>query len=152
MNAALDRYADNPIIDELVSWPPRSRRIESVRACNPLFRKPFIEVRIDDGEIFQRHFPRPGFERYWAEARVILGALTAIRLQSDFECEPPADAERLAREALATRAECIDECEAMFNEGLYAQFVMQFGEDCSGLPAETERRLEKARHCLERRD
>ena len=145
MNAALDRYADNPIIDELVAWPPRSERILSVRACNALFRKPFIEVEMQGGEIFQRHFPRQDFARHWAEARVILGALTCIELKSDFACAAHPDAERLAREALATRAECIAECERMFDEGMYAQFLLQYGEDCRDLPAETERRLEQAR-------
>ena len=57
MNLALDQLADNPIIDELVVWPPRGQRIVRIRACNVLFRKPFIEVTLADGEIFQRHFP-----------------------------------------------------------------------------------------------
>ena len=148
MNSALDQYADNPIIDELVCWPPRAQKIVSLRACNVLFRKPFIEVRLQDGEIFQRHFPRHGFAGEWAAARVILATLTTIDLHSDFACAPPANADELAREALATRAECIAESDKMFSEGMYAQFLMQYGEDCRDLPVETERKLDIARREL----
>ena len=44
MNLALERYADNPIIEELVCWPPRARRMISIRAGNVLFRKPFVTL------------------------------------------------------------------------------------------------------------
>ena len=145
MNSALDQYADNPIIDELVCWPPRLQKILSVRAGDAIFRKPFIEVRLQDGEVFQRHFPRAGFAADWAEARVILAALTTIELCSDIDCQPPADAHRLAGEALATRADCIADSDRMFAEGLYAQFLMQYGEDCRDLPAETLCKIEIAR-------
>ena len=148
MNSALDQYADNPIIDELVCWPPRPQRILSVRAGDAIFRKPFIEVCLQDDEVFQRHFPRAGFAAHWAEARVILAALTTIELRADFPCEPLADEQRLAREALATRDDCIADSDKMFDQGLYAQFLMQYGEDCRALPAATERRLEIARRAL----
>ena len=148
MNSALDQYADNPIIDELVCWPPRAQKILRVRACNVLFRRPFIEVQLQDGEIFQRHFPRAGFAGYWAEARVILATLTTIELHSDFDCAPPANADQLAREILATRADCIVESDKMFDQGMYAQFLMQYGEDCRDLPEETERKLVIARREL----
>lgn len=148
MNATLDRFADNPIIDELVSWPPRSQPIERVRACNVLFRKPFIEVRMRGGEVFQRHFPRQDFARYWAEARVILATLTAIELQSDFDCEPPHNAGQLAQTVLDTREQCIAESDSMFVEGLYEQYLMQFGKDYRDLPDETRQKLEQARRAL----
>ena len=61
MNLALEEFADNPIIDELLRWPPRSERMLSVRACNVMFRKPSFEVKLADGEVFQRHLPRPEF-------------------------------------------------------------------------------------------
>lgn len=148
MNSALDQYADNPIIDELVCWPPRTQRILSVRAGDAIFRKPFIEVCLQDGEVFQRHFPRAGFAAHWAEARVILATLTTIELYADFRAPPLADEHGLAREALATRAECIAESDKMFSEGMYVQFLMQYGEDCRELPAECQRKLEIARREL----
>jgi len=148
VNSALDQYADNPIIDELVCWPPRAQKIISVRACNVLFRKPFIEVRLQDGEVFERHFPRHGFAEDWAEAQVILATLTTIETQADFRHAPHADAESLTREALATRDDCIAESDKMFAEGMYAQFLMQYGEDCRDLPAEALRKLEIARREL----
>ena len=99
------------------------------------------------GEMFQRHFPRPGFAGFWAEACVVLGALTSIELVADFSFEPHRDAAKLAREALAVRDECIAECDAMFAEGMYAQFLMQFGPDCKDLPEATGRKL-----CIARRE
>lgn len=148
MNSVLDRYAENPIIDELVFWPPKSENISSVRACCVLFRKPFIEVKMAGGKLFQRHFPRPGFAGYWAEACVILEAVTSIELVADFSFEPLGDPEKLAREVLAVRDECIAESVKMFAEGMYEQFLIQYGPDCRNLPPETERKLEIARREL----
>lgn len=148
MNAALDRLADNPIIDELVFWPPKGEPIESVRACNVLFRKPFIEVRMRGGEVFQRHFERQDFARYWAEARIILNTLTAIELHSEFECAAPRNAGELAQAALDVRDYCIAESDKMFAEGLYEQYLMQFGLDYKDLPAETGHKLEQARQAV----
>jgi hypothetical protein len=95
MNLALDHYADNPIIDELVFWPPKSHRISRLRACSSMFRKPFIEVEFEDGEVFHRHFARESFAGFWAEACVILDALTGIELISDFDFKPLAQSTQL---------------------------------------------------------
>jgi hypothetical protein len=148
MNLALDHLADNPVIDELVSWPPRAQRIVRVRGCNALFRKPFIEVTLADGEVFQRHFPRQGFAEDWAEARVILQTLTRIEVVSDFEHQPVADRDGLVARVLACRDECIAEAGQMFDAGMYAQFLQQFGEDCAALPEDVERRIAIARERL----
>ncbi len=152
MNLALDRFADNPIIDELVFWPPRQERILSVRACNVLFRKPFIEVEMQGGEIFQRHFVRDGFAGFWAEACVILGAITAIRLISDFSFQPVADSAGLTRRVLEARDECIEEANLMFDQGMYQQFLMQYGSDCKDLPPDAEQKVIHARHELDKAD
>jgi hypothetical protein len=149
VNSVLDQYAENPIIDELVLWPPRVEKISSVRACCVLFRKPFIEVTMAGGEVFQRHFPRPGFAGFWAEARVILETVSSIELISEFSFEELAEPEKLAGEVLAVRDECIAESDKMFAEGMYEQFLMQYGPDCRNLPPETERKLEIARRELE---
>jgi hypothetical protein len=148
MNLALDQLADNPIIDELVVWPPRAHRIVSIRACSVMFRKPFIEVTLADGEVFQRHFPRPSFGKFWAEAVVILETLTGIKLVSDFSFDAIADSEDLVARVLACRDESIVEANRMFDEGMYAQFLMQFGEDCAHLPAEVEQHINTARSKL----
>jgi hypothetical protein len=149
MNLALERYADNPIIDELVCWPPRNRRIESIRACCVLFRRPFIEVEIEGGEIFQRHFARASFASYWAEACVILESITSIKLISEFNFEPVDDAEQLVQRVLVDREECIEESNQMFDEGMYEQFLMQYGEDCKNLPPDTVQRIARARRQLD---
>jgi hypothetical protein len=148
MNLALDQLADNPIIDELVVWPPRTERIVSIRACCVMFRKPFIEVTLADGDVFQRHFPRPSFSEFWAEVVVILETLTGIELISEFNYEAVADREALVARVLACRDESIVEANRMFDEGMYAQFLMQFGEDCAHLPAEVDQRIDTARSKL----
>lgn len=148
MNLALDQFADNPIIDELVRWPPAPRRMLSVRACSALFRKPFIEVCMEDGEVFQRHFARDSFAGHWAEASVILQTLTTIETISDFSFAPAANREQLERRALEVRAECIAECEPMYRQGMYTQFLMQFGEDCRDLPPPVQAQVENARAAI----
>jgi hypothetical protein len=148
MNLTLDRYADNPIIDELVYWPPKQNRIQSVRACCVMFRKPFIEVSMEGGEVFQRHFGRDSFARYWAEASVILETLTNIELISDFRFEPVRDSEKLVQEVLTNRDECIRESNLMFDEGMYQQFLLQYGEDCKNLPQDAVQKISYAREQL----
>ncbi len=149
MNQVLDYYADNPIIDELVFWPPKSRRIKSVRAASVLFRKPFIEVELEGGEVFHRHFARDSFAQFWAEACVILDTLTRIELISDFSFEPVIEREKLQRQILAIRDDLIEESNQIFEHGLYAQFLMQYGEDCKDLPAATLQKIAHARDQLE---
>jgi len=145
MNLALDQLADNPIIDELLCWPPRAQRMLSLRACSVMFRKPFIEARMADGDLFQRHFARPGFAAHWAEASVILETLTRIEIVSDFSFTPVAERDALVRRVLACRDECIAEADKMYEQGMYAQYLQQFGPDCRGLPAPTEQRIAEAR-------
>ena len=149
MNLLLDEYAENPVIDELVFWPPKKLRIISIRACSVMFRKPFIEVEMEDGEVFHRHFARPSFVESWAEACVILETVTRVKLISDFSFDAVKDRERLVREVLARRDESIAESNLMFDEGMYAQFLLQYGEDCHDLPADAERRIAVARQHVE---
>jgi len=148
MNLTLDRYAENPIIDELVYWPPKQHRIQSVRACCVMFRKPFIEVVVEGGEVFQRHFARESFADYWAAASVILATITSIKLISDFRFEPISDPEKLVQEILTNRDECIRESNLMFDEGMYHQFLLQYGEDCKNLPPDAVQKISYAREQL----
>lgn len=148
MNLALDQLADNPIIDELVFWPPKKQPIKRIRACSVLFRNPFIEVEMLDGEVFQRHFARDSFAEFWAEALVILQTLTNIELVSEFDFKPVADRTDLQRRVLETRDECIAESDLMFEQGMYAQFLMQYGEDCRDLPASCMQKIEQAREAM----
>ena len=148
MNLALDHYADNPVIDEIVCWPPKAQKMKSIRACLPIFRKPFIEIEMEDGEIMVRHFLKPSFDRHWAEAMVILETICDIELQSDFQFEPYRDRETLAKKVLATRQECITESNLMYDANMFEQFLYQYGEDCRGLPDEVEQRIVLAKESL----
>lgn len=149
MNLALDRFAeDNAIIDELVFWPPKPTPIRRVRACSSMFRKPFIEVEMVDGHTFQRHFARDRFADEWARAVVVLETLTDIELVDELRVPPPPDAESLRNEALTVRDECIAECEPMYDQGMYQQYLLQFGPNCRDLPETTLARIEHARTAL----
>jgi hypothetical protein len=145
MNLLLDKYGENPIIDELVFWPPKKQPIKSIRACSTMFRRPFIEVEMQDGEVFHRHFLRDSFAENWAEAIVILETVTTIELISDFTFRKHQEAQKLSWEVEAIRDECIKEVDSMFEEGIFEPYLMQFGEDCKDLPEETARKLAEAK-------
>jgi len=144
VNLALDHYADNPIIDELIFWPPKTQKILSVRACTSMFRKPFIEVEMQQGDVFHRHFPRDSFADFWAEAVLILETLTDIELISEFRLPAIRQREQQVRDILAVRDESIAETNKMYDEGMYHQFLLQYGPNCKNLPPECQRRLAHA--------
>jgi len=148
MKLALDELADNPIIDELMFWLPKDQPTVSLRACNVLFRRPFIEYQQADGKMVQRHFERASFAEYWAEALVILETLTNIEIVSDFAFTPVSNRQELEERALACREECIAEADKMFEQGFYGQYLYQFGENCRDLPADTRARIAEARQKL----
>lgn len=152
MNLALDHYADNPVIDEIVCWPPKLQKMKSIRACLPIFRKPFIEIEMEDGEIITRNFLKHSFDRHWAEAMVILDTICDIELRSDFQFEPFRDRESLRKKVLATRQECIVESNLMFDAGMFKQFLYQYGEDCKDLPDEVKQKIVLAKQSLDSGD
>ena len=121
----------------------------SIRAGNVLFRKPFIEVEMEEGGIFQRQFSRDSFASFWAEACVILETMTNIKIISDFSFAAVADRAKLVADVLANRDECIEECDQMFVEGMYQQFLMQYGEDCANLPEDVLQKIAHARQQIE---
>ena len=136
MNHTLDQFTDNPIIDELVCWPPRKQAISSIRASAPMFRKPFVEITLNDGETSSVSFARENFAHYWSEARVVLETLTAIELISEFRPVAYAGSEELVVEILAEKTESLAGAEMMFNNGMYQQYLWQFGNDYKGLSGE----------------
>ena len=44
--------------------------------------------------------------------------------------------------------ECIAECDLMYDQGMYHQYLLQFGPNCRGLPTATLERIEHARAAL----
>jgi hypothetical protein len=122
--------------------------MKSIRAGNVLFRKPFIEVEMEGGEVFQRQFARDSFPGFWAKACVILESITDIKLISDFSFAAVADRASLEADVLNNRDECIEESNQMFDEGMYEQFLMQYGEDCANLPEDALQKIAHARQQL----
>jgi len=74
--------------------------------------------------------------------------MTNIKIISDFSFAPVADRTKLVADVLANRDECIDECKQMFDEGMFEQFLMQYGEDCANLPEDALHKIAQARQQL----
>ena len=145
MNHTLDQFTDNPIIDELVSWPPRSKSISSLRASTPIFRQPFIEITLDNNETITRSFSNGGFTEYWTEAKIILETLTPIDLISDVKVSETIDADELIAWVLKEREDSVIEAGFMFDNGVYQQYLWQFGSDYKGLPEQVMKNIAVAK-------
>lgn len=146
MKLALDKYADNPIIDELIDRADNSQPIKSLRACAPIWRKPFIEIEYRHrGKMDHMHFPKELFIHYWSEAAVVLETLTDIELNSEFRPDPIENRKATVETILSTRNACIRECDSMFESGMYQVYLDQFGANSKDLPADTLEKLETAR-------
>ena len=141
MNHTLDQFSDNPIIDELVRWPPRAQSISSVRASSPMFRQPFVEITLDNDETITRTFAKDGFTEYWTEAKVILDTLTSIKLISDVKVSETIDIDELTARIHEEREESVADAELMFENGMYKQYLWQFGRDYKGLPEQVVKNI-----------
>ena len=148
MNIVLDKFTDNPIIDELVCQRSHLHKIKSLRASCTLWRKSFVEINHDGGKLDHMKFDREGFVTDWAEATVILQTLTDIKLMAEFDYRPPADKDILIAKVLHARDQCIEECQTMFDSGFYQVYFNQFGHNCKGLPGETLKNIQAAREAL----
>lgn len=145
MNLALSEYADNPIIDRLVQWPPRKQKIIQLRGSAPVLRNPFIEIDFENNRTERYSFSKSQFSQYWAEAKVILNTLTDINIVSEVRYQPDVSEHELVADILQTKSEAIDESMEIFNAGMYRVFLEQFGENCKELPPEVEQCIATAR-------
>ncbi len=149
MKLALDRFADNPVIDELICWTNDKQPIKSLRASAPIWRKPFIEIEYRNSKKPDHmHFPKELFIHYWSEATLVLETLTNIELISEFKCNPVANRKATEETILSTRNACIRECEGMFESGMYQVYINQFGPNCKDLPEEIKSNLKIAHQNL----
>ena len=148
MKLALDKFSDNPIIDEILDCMDNTRVISSIRASRPMWRKPFIEIEYITGTPDHRHFMKDSFNRYWADAEVVLETLTNIQLMSEFDSGAVNNKEAMVETILSTRNACIRECEPMYEAQLYQVFVDQFGSNYKNLPTETLSKIETAKKAL----
>jgi hypothetical protein len=73
---------------------------------------------------------------------------SGLKPASDFDFKPLAQSTQLKRQVLETRDECIAESNLMYEQGMYAPFLMQYGEDCKNLPAEAVQKIADAKHRL----
>lgn len=149
MKLALDRFADNPVIDELICWMDNRQPIKSLRASAPMWRKPFIEIEYRNSKKTDHmHFSKELFIHYWSEATVILETLTDIDVNAEFKCQPVENRKATEQTILSTRNACIRECEEMYEAGIYQVYLDQFGVNCRDLPEETVQKIRSARQNL----
>ena len=148
MKLTLEKFSDNPIIDELLCWWDSAKKIKGLRASAPLWRRPFIEISYEDGSINHMHFPKEMFIHYWSRAVIILDKLTDINLESEFKHHPVEERESLEKVISSTLDGCIRECEGMYDSGLYQVYLDQFGLNCRDLPDEVKAKLQTARQEL----
>ena len=147
MNLLLDEYADNPIIDEVVYWPPKCvQRVvakESPRGVDVVF-----EDRNKHFTSFE-NLDEASFYNWWQEASEILKLVTNIEVIGS---EAKADknfSEKLASELLQRRGELIESCLSKYqahenDEFAKYWFVEQFGFNCSKLPETIKKVLDNA--------
>ncbi|MGI9318375.1 MAG: hypothetical protein ACR2QW_13685 [bacterium] len=144
MNAVLSRFADNPIIGKIVTWPPGRHKIKMMRGSLPILRKPFIEVEYENGQIQSFSFSKHGFAEFWAEAVVILETVTDIEIVSEINFPPLDTRSDLVEQLLADKQECISDSVEMFDADMFALFLDQFGKNCKDLPDDLKQKIDKA--------
>ncbi|MCP4432534.1 MAG: hypothetical protein GY806_16285 [Gammaproteobacteria bacterium] len=150
MKLALDRFADNPVIDELICRTDTNWAIKSLRACAPIWRKPFIEIEYSNSKkIDHMHFAKELFIHYWSEATVILETLTDIELISEFKCHSISNRKATVETILSTRNACIRECDNIFESGIFQVYLDQFGPNCKNLPDDSLQKIKTARANLD---
>ena len=110
-----------------------------------MLRKPFIEIEYYRGEPRHLHFPKSSFIEFWSEAVIIIGAITDIKLISDFKFAPDPDRDNLEMEVLNIRQECIEESHQMFVAGMYQLFLDQYGANYRNLPVDVIEIIAKAK-------
>jgi hypothetical protein len=145
LNLALDNFADNPIVDELVYWPPKGSAVTSV-VCSALTdEETTLCIKYRDGRELVQRFPTERILPHWPEAVVVVEALTDIKMISDIDHPPVENAENLADAALKHRDQCIEVSLGMFDEGMYELFLEQYGANHKNLPPDVIEKIALAR-------
>lgn len=78
MNAVLEKFAHNPIIDEIVYWPPREKRLTRIERDVPTTGSCFVTLFFDDMTTEVVVIGRGCFESHWNEAVAVLTAVLNV--------------------------------------------------------------------------
>ncbi len=148
MNLLLNEYTDNPVIDEVVYWPPKDVRKIVAK------RKPLgIEVEFSDNTKHFTPFKKAEvvtFLSWWREAQEILSMVTNIDLVDEISSESvDTYSEELAQTILKRREELINECITRLrghenDEFTKSWFTEQFGFNFANLPKHIEEIVQNA--------
>lgn len=147
MNLLLDEYADNPVIDEVVYWPPKCvlRIIEK--------KSPFgVEVIFNDNSRHITTFEnmdKANFQMWWQEAHEILELVTNIEVIGSMSKSEREISEESESKIFNRRNELIQSCLSKYqgyenDEFTKNWFVEQFGFNCSNLPESIKSVLDAA--------
>ena len=156
MNRVLDQYADNPVIDEVVYWPPRE--IAQIVARRVGSNSVTLEVRFESGESHTTTFDGERtklFPLWWSEALVVLRVMTNIELRDEAELEYEcSNGARLTSEVQRRRDETIAEMMQHFGDTKDPQqcstFLEQFGPNSIDLPDAVQEQMSHAMEVLNR--
>jgi hypothetical protein len=154
MNAALDNFAHNPIIDEIVYWPPRQKRLVRIEREISEDGSCRVTLMFDDKTNDLIEIERGYFEEHWNEAIAVfttllniggdLSPLTDGEIQSLESARQESGArqrEQISRDALRVKQQALRNAKGLFDAGEYDQFLQQFGPDLKDLPPEIEKRI-----------
>ena len=159
MNAALEKFAHNFIIDEIVYWPPREKRLVRIEREIPKAGTCRVILKFDDKSDEQIEIERGCFEEHWNEAIAVFTAL----LDLDGDLSPLTDSEiqslerarqdfvtkrreQISRDALRIKQQALRDAKGLFDAGEYNQFLQQIGPDHKDMPRDIEKRISIAAH------
>ena len=147
MNLLLDEYADNPIIDEVVYWPPKCIQRIIVKQ-----RPHGVEVVFDDGTEHFTSFENLNediFLKWLQEANEVLKLVTNIEVIGSVAEADGSISEKFVSKLLQRRSVLIDDCLSRYqgsenDEFTRNWFLEQFGFNCVELPRNVRGALHNA--------
>jgi hypothetical protein len=164
MNAALENFSHNLIVDAIVYWPPRQKRLVRMDREIPIEGDCCVTLTFDDNTAERITIERGCFESHWNEAIAVctsllslvgdLSPLSVAEVQSLEVARQQSEArqrDEVSRAALRLKQQAIHDSQELFDAGEYAQFLQQFGPDVKDLPPETEKRIAIATNWVQKK-
>ena len=158
MNSALDKFAHNVIIDEIVYWPPKEGRVLTIHSNVPSIGNCSVLIKYDDESEIVVEIERGYFEESWNEACAVLKAVTDIKgdfspltkdkillLEADRQICIGYRIEGITNEANREKRRAMEKAIELFEAGMYEVFLEQFGSNYTSLPDSMVKRIEIAR-------
>lgn len=154
MNSVLEEFAHNPIIDEIVYWPPRRKRLLRIERDIPASGNCRVTLKFDDKSTEIVEIKRGGFELHWNEAIAVITALLKIEgdlrplskaeidsLEADRQEIEARKRDQISKDVFRLKQQALQYAKELFDAGEYDLFLQQFGPDTSDLSPVFEKRI-----------